>query len=169
MNKVYGNLKEFAPIRSDRSRLIVAYNCQPLEDNIHATWCEIYFYKKPHPVVTLDDIKSAILEDIDNEVKRMIIETMTWDNKQVWLSIENQQNYKTALDVAKETDGDNLPVKFKLGDEDKPTYVTFETINSLKEFWLACCAHVRECLNYGWQLKDSIDWSKYQRESKDDI
>lgn len=162
MNKVYGILNMFTPIRSDRSRLIVAYNCQPLEDNIHATWCEIYFYKKPHPIVTLDDIKSAILEDIDDEVKRMIIETMTWDNKQVWLSIENQQNYKTALDVAKETDGSNLPVKVKIGSEDESTYATFSTINALKQFWLACCNHISNCRSYGWNLKDNINWNDYK-------
>lgn len=167
MNKVYGNLKEFTPIRSDRSRLIVSYNCQPQEDNIHSIWCEVYFYKKPHPHVSNDDIKAAILEDVDNEVKRLIIETMTWNDKQVWLSIENQQNYKTALDVAEATGGENLPVNFKLGNEDEPTYVTFSTIESLKEFWLACANHISNSIHWGWQLKDSIDWSKYKREEHD--
>ena len=56
MNKVYGNLKEFTPIRSDRSRLIISYNCQVEKDNIHATWCEIYFYKKPHPYVSDEEM-----------------------------------------------------------------------------------------------------------------
>lgn len=162
MNKVYGNKNEFTPIRSDRSRLIVSYNLQPLEDGIHATWCEIYFYKKPHPYVSDEEIKTAILDDIDNEVKRLIIETMTWEDKQVWLSIENQQNYKTALDVAKETEGGNLPIKFKLGDEDEPYYATFSTIEALKNFWLACCNHVRTCLVAGWNLKDSINWEDYK-------
>ena len=169
MNKIFGLLADFSYIKVDRTRIVVSYNPEQLEDNIHAVWCEIVFYKKITPNPSFEQIKKVILEDIDNEVKRLIIETMTWENKQVWLSIENQQNYKTAFDVAKETGGENLPVKFKLGEEDEPTYVTFTTIEELKEFWLACCAHIRECLNYGWQLKDSIDWSKYQRESKDDI
>lgn len=169
MNKVYGLKEEFTPIRSDRSRLIISYNCQAEKDNIHATWCEIYFYKKPHPYVSDEEIKAAIIEDINNEVKRLIIETMTWDGKQVWLSIENQQNYKSASDVAKETDGENLPVKFKFGGEDEPEYITFETIESLKEFWLACCGHIRECLSYGWNLKDSINWDDYKRNSKPEM
>lgn len=166
MNKVYGIKSEFTPIRSDRSRLIVSYEMTPLEDGVHATWFEIYFYKKPHPVVTFDDIKEAILKDVDDGVKRMIIEDMRWEDKQVWLSLENQQNYKTALDVAKETGGANLPIKFKLGKEDEPTYVTFTTIEALREFWLACATHIRECLAYGWDVKDNIDWDTYKHDTE---
>jgi len=90
MNKVYGLIKEFTPIRGDRTRLIVSYNYKPEPDDIHATWCSVYFYKKLHLWVTKEDMKAAILEDIDNEVKRLIVETMTWEGHKVWLSIENQ-------------------------------------------------------------------------------
>lgn len=162
MNKVYGLLTEFSYIREGRTRIVVSYNLVPLEDGVHATWCEVVFYKKITPNPSSEQVKKAILEDVDNEVKRLIIETFTWDNKQVWLSLENQQNYKTALDIAKETGGQNLPVKFKFGNEDKPTYVTFNTIEELKIFWLSCSNHITECLKYGWNIKDNIDWSKYE-------
>ena len=89
MNKVYGNLKRFVPIRRDRSRLIVSYKCQPLEDGIHAFWCEIYFYKKPHPIVTLDDIKEAIFADINAHTDEKILSGFVWNGKPVWLSSEN--------------------------------------------------------------------------------
>ena len=162
MNKVYGNKKEFTPIRSDRSRLIVSYNLQPLEDGIHATWCEIYFYKKPHPYVSAEEIKLAILEDIDNEVKRVIIEDFVWNSHKVWLSIENQNNYSNALDVAINTEGANLPYKVRFGTIEEPDYYTFTTVESLKAFWLACSKYITDSIKSGWALKDSINWKDYE-------
>ena len=69
MNRVYGLKEEFALIRSDGSRRIVSYGIESLKDSVHATWYEIYFYKKSHPVVTFEEIKDAIIDDIDEQTR----------------------------------------------------------------------------------------------------
>jgi len=164
MNKIYGNLTEFVPIRSDRGRLIVSYDCQPEADGIHATWYEVYFYKKPHPVVTLEDIKSAVIADINAQTDEKILKGFMWENMNVWLSSENQFNFKAAYDLAVQTQGASLPIKFKLGEteEGEPLYHTFDTIAEITDFYTKAIAYINQCLNEGWQRKDSIDWSVYE-------
>lgn len=164
MNKVYGILKQFAPIRSDRSRLIVSYECQPLEDGIHAIWYEIYFYKKPHPVVIFDDIKYAILSDINAQTDQKILSGFVWNNKPVWLSSENQFNFKAAYDLAVQTGGQSLPVKFKIGEneEGEPIYHTFEDMAEFTDFYTKAIAFINQCLNEGWERKDAINWDDYK-------
>lgn len=165
MNKVYGILKQFTPIRSDRSRLIVSHECQPLEDGIHAIWYEIYFYKKPHPVVTLDDIKETILSDINSQTDEKILKGFVWNDKPVWLSSENQFNFKAAYDLAVQTKGKSLPVKFKLGEssDGEPVYHTFDDMGEFTDFYTKAIAFINQCLNEGWERKDNIDWSEYER------
>ena len=41
---------------------------------------------------------------------------MIWNNKRIWLSSENQFNYKVAYDLALQTNGANLPIIFKFGE-----------------------------------------------------
>ena len=162
MNKVYGLINDFVPIRSERIRNVVSYAFTPVGDGVHALWNEIYLYKKQDPDMSYKSIRNYILNDIDTETKRRITEEMRWNDHMVWLSIENQQNYKTALDMAVETDGSNLPVRLRLGTTDEPHYEVFETIESLKEFWVSCSNHISECLRAGWALKDSVQWEHFK-------
>ena len=163
MNKVYGIKEKFTPITTDRSRLIVAYDYQPLEDDVHATWYEIYFYKKLHPYVSDEEIKTAILDDINSQTDEKILKGFEWNKKPVWLSSENQFNFKAAYDLAVQTKGQSLPVKFKIGEtaEGEPVYHTFEDMEEFTDFYTKAIAFINTCLNEGWERKDSIDWSQY--------
>lgn len=164
MNKVYGILKEFTLIRGDESRLIVAYGCQPEIDGIYATWYETYFYKKQHPVVTLEEIKDVVVSEINTNTNKTIIRGFVWNGISVWLSSENQFNFKAAYDLAVQTQGASLPVKFKLGEtaNGEPVYHTFEDIEEFTDFYTKAIAYINKCLNEGWELKDSIDWNDYK-------
>ena len=64
---------------------------------------------------------------------------LTWNGKPVWLSTENQMDWKSAYDRALQTDGANLPVKFKLGEDTdgRPVYHTFTSINAFGDFTTA--------------------------------
>ena len=166
MNKVYGKSKMFAPVRKDITRIVLSYNKERV-DNTYSTWYEVYFNKKEHPVVTIDDIKQAILADIDERTKESIIGGFVWNEKPVWLSLENQSNFATAEHRAV-TIGDNLPHKEKIGEQEDntPIYHTFETAAELTAFWNACQDHIDACRRAGWELKDSIDWSQYEEKQK---
>lgn len=80
----------------------------------------------------------------------------------VWLSAENQANYKAAYDLAVQTQGESLPYKVKLGSEDAPVYREFSSLQDFKSFYLSVQKHINDTINDGWKRKDAIDWSRYQ-------
>ena len=164
MNRVYGLLETFTPIRNDRSRLIIAYDCQAEEDGIHALWYEIYFYKKQKPTLTFEEIKDAIISDINAQTDEKILSCMVWRDINVWLSSENQFNFKAAYDLAVQTQGQSLPIKFKLGEtgNEEPIYYTFTDMQDFTDFYVSAIAFINQCLNEGWHRKDSIDWEDYR-------
>lgn len=78
----------------------------------------------------------------------------------VWLSAENQRNYSEGQRVALMTNGQSLPVEFKLGEEDGiPQYHTFSSLEELTSFYLSAVAYIQQCLNEGWREKDAAaEW-----------
>jgi len=80
----------------------------------------------------------------------------------VWLSTENQFNYKAAYDLAVMSQGQSLPVTFKFGATESPVYYTFETLDDISDFYISAMAYINTTLAEGWKLKDGIDWSVYE-------
>ena len=161
MAKVYGTKAEYVPIRRERARTVVCYDKASEADGIHATWHEIYFYTKRDGIPDLARIKEAVTADINERVRQRITSTLTWNGKPVWLSTENQMNWKSAYDRELQTDGAKLPVKFKLGEQPDgtPVYHTFNSLNAFGDFTDAWQQHIQQCLTDGWAMKDGMDWS----------
>lgn len=111
---------------------------------------------------TMEEIRSTVTEQINRNVDEKILCSMTYDGKQVWLSTENQLNYKAAHDLAVQTDGKTLPVTFKFGTEENPQYHTFETVDELENFHVAIVKHIQTALADGWAEKDNMDWNKFK-------
>lgn len=109
-------------------------------------------------------IKDTVCGCIDARTRERIVSTLTWNQKPVWLSTENQQNWKAAYDRALQTDGANLPLKLKIGEQDDgtPVYHTFTSVNAFGDFWDTCQQHIHQCLADGWAMKDGMDWSEYE-------
>ena len=122
------------------------------------TWTEAII--KPTP--SLEQIKSFILNAINKRTDEKILSGFVWNDNQVWLSSENQFNYKAVYDVAVQTNGANLPLIFKFGDSENPIYYEFEELEDLQDFYLKALEHINEQLVIGWKKKDSIDWSVYE-------
>lgn len=162
MSKVFGLTERYTPVSDETSRVVFAYGIEPVDDK-NSTWFEVFFYKKQHPNLTLQDVKDAIYADANAETDRRILEDFVWEGKNVWLSSENQFNFKAAYDLAVQTQGASLPVKFKLGEtaEGEPVYHTFEDMEEFTDFYTKAIAFINQCLNEGWERKDSIDWSDY--------
>jgi len=162
MSKVFGLTSRYTPVSNETSRRVFAYGIEPVDDK-NSTWFEVFFYKKQYPEVTLDMLKEAIYADANAETDRRILEDFVWEGKNVWLSSENQFNFKAAYDLAVQTKGKSLPVKFKLGEntEGEPVYHTFEDLSEITDFYTKAMAYINQCLNEGWNRKDSIDWNVY--------
>lgn len=110
----------------------------------------------------LDEIKSIVREGINKETDNNILSGFIWKDMSVWLSSENQFNYKAAYDLAVQTNGANLPLTFKFGDSENPIYYKFEELEDLQDFYLKALEHINEQLVIGWKKKDSINWEQYK-------
>ena len=114
---------------------------------------------------TTDEVKSLVIAWYNTKVDEAILSGFTYEDKPVWLSAENQFNYKSAYDLAVQTAGATLPVTFKFGTDEQPQYREFSTLDELTDFYTKAMAHIQSTLADGWQSKDSIDWSAYGKEA----
>ncbi|MCC8146122.1 MAG: hypothetical protein LIO93_06730 [Bacteroidales bacterium] len=114
-----------------------------------ASWLEHDFDHKPEA----GEIKEVIISWHNREIKNKILSGFVWRGIPVWLSSENQFNFKAAFDLAFQTNGATLPVTFKLGTNEEPVYQTFETLDELTDFYTQAITHINKVLQEGWKAK----------------
>lgn len=159
MEKVYGSPKRqdgLYKIGRDKYELIYGFG----EDE-NGTWnYRQRFSYKP----TADEVKRIIEAQINADTDSAILSGFVWNGKPVYLSAENQMNFKAAYDIARDTDSETLPVKFKLGEDadGKPVYHTFTKLEPLADFIAKAFTHINQKLNDGWKTKDSIDYAIFE-------
>ena len=83
---------------------------------------------------------------------------------QIWLSQENQFNYKAFYDFAVQTNGSNLPITIKTGDNSNISYYTFNTIDEFRNFYTEMLSFIQTTVQDGWAKKDNINFSEYSSE-----
>ena len=151
--KVNGTLADFAPMRNEGTRITICYGLNKVDGKLYE-WHEIYLPKTQNANLSLDIVKTAILNDINSRVKTAIISGFVWNEKPVWLSEENQLNFSQAV----------VPATLKIGEQQDgtPIYETFDTKTDLKAFNEACTLWKQQCLSEGYSEKDAIDWSPYE-------
>lgn len=105
-----------------------------------------------------DELKSDIVQFVNDNVDAKILTGYIWEGNPVYLSSENQFNYKSLYDLALQNN-DVLPAKFKLGEDSdgNVVYHTFEDIDELGNFYMGAIQFISQCLNEGWTEKDSIN------------
>lgn len=161
------NIKDnYQPILDLGDRVKVAFDYEVFYDTDEegnkipsnvGTWTEAIIKPKP----SLEQIKTFIINAINKRTDEKIISGFEWNDMPVWLSTENQFNYKAAYDLAVQTGGANLPTVFKFGDNDNPQYHKFETVEELTDFYMKAMTYINEQLAIGWTKKDTIDWEQY--------
>lgn len=114
---------------------------------------------------TLEEMKGLILAWYNAKVDEAILSGFTYEDMPVWLSAENQFNYKSAYDLAVQTAGAILPVTFKFGTDGQPQYRKFEMLDELTGFYVKAMTYIQTTLATGWKEKDAIDWSAYGEEA----
>lgn len=152
MSKMHGPKECFVPVRQDASQVIVSYE-KTADGKKNAFWHEVTFFKKKG-IPTLEQLKQAVFEDINDRVKTAIIRGFTYEGNPVWLSQENQLNFSQAV----------VPATLKIGEEQDgtPIYKTFSDAAELKAFNDACSLWRQQCLSEGYQKKDGMDWAPYE-------
>ncbi|MBR1784622.1 MAG: hypothetical protein IJ760_04195 [Bacteroidales bacterium] len=118
-----------------------------------AEWYEQDFDHRP----TSDEIRALFVELVNEKVQQSILTGFTYEGKSVWLSEENQLNFRSTPTV---------PVRFKLGEDEEGNalYHTFTSAEELTTFNKAISDHIAKCLNEGWTEKDGFDVEPYLRE-----
>lgn len=109
----------------------------------------------------LQEIKDTILAWYNTRIEEKILSEFTWRDVPIWLSMENQFNYKAAYDIAAQSGGEILPT-FKFGTTESPVYYKFESLEDLRDFYISAMSYVTDTLVKGWQEKDKIDWAVYE-------
>ena len=92
-NKYCGSAADYQPVSEDQSRVVIMYGLN--EDGDKAEWYQLDFYKKQGKP-SFEQAKAAIIADINERITAQIVGGMTFEDKPVWLSIENQINFTTA-------------------------------------------------------------------------
>lgn len=120
-------------------------------------WCSAVIDFVPTP----DEVENLVFEYINSNTRNQIVNNFIWNGYSVNLSDENQRNYKAAFDLAMQTDGESLPVKFKFAKDGKTEYYVFTLVDELKDFYLKANKHINTCLERGWAIKDNFVKSDY--------
>lgn len=160
MEKIYGTtIRQDGLQKVGRKRYDLFYGFgKDREDaEIGYNFREVFFYKP-----TIEEIKNIIIKQVNKNIDEKILTGLVWKGMPIWLSSENQFNYKAAYDLAIQTNGATLPVTFKFGTDSTPIYYTFETLEEFQEFYTTSLAFVQQTLLDGWNEKDSIDWSLFE-------
>lgn len=159
---------QYQPIKKvNDSNVIIMWDYKPVNkinakgetvETPLAVWQEHQFNHIP----SLNEVKNIILTYYNQLIDQHILSGLTWNNMQIWLSTENQFNYKVAYDLAVQTSGATLPLIFKFGDDENVIYYEFKTLDELYDFYITSINHVQFTLTEGWKKKDSINWSLYE-------
>ena len=122
-----------------------------------ASYMEHEFTHRP----TIEEVKNIITAYYNHITDQKILTGFSFQGNAVWLSNENQFNYKVAYDLAVQSDGKTLPVTFKFGTDDEPCYHTFNTIEELTDFYTKAMQHIQDTLADGWKSKDNFNLELY--------
>ncbi len=159
MNKVQGSadVRLIECVNPVQKKWRVRWGVETTPDG-ETSYMEEEFSGKP----SVETVKSLILGWMNERIDERIASGFTYEGNPVWLSQTNQFNYKSSLDLAVQTNGENLPVKFKFGTDDEPVYVVFDTTDKLRDFYKKVDAYIKQTLVEGWQQKDAIDFNAYK-------
>lgn len=140
-----------------RDKWRIRWDVQENEDGT-ATYMEAEFLHRP----TADEIRQTIIGYYNQQTDEAILSGFEYEGNMVWLSSENQFNYKAAHDLAVQTGGATLPVTFKLGTDEHPVYRKFNNLGELTEFYRQAMLYIQGVLAVGWEKKDALDLSLYE-------
>lgn len=151
-----------------RDKWRIRWDVQPGEDGA-VTFMEEDFPHKP----TKEEIKDTITDWYDQQTDAAILSGYEWTVRhgasegqtvKVWLSQENQSNYKAKHDAARMyPQFVTFPMTYKISEdkEKNAIYETFQDIDELAEFYLGGVGYIEQTVAKGWIKKDAIDLSLY--------
>ena len=105
--------------------------------------------------VSLPQLRADIESYYNTQVQQRILSGFMFNDTPIWLSAENQQNYITAYTLGLDY------LKVKGGTDSEPKYLELTSKEEIAEFVKAMQVYIQECIAWGWEKKDSVDYSVY--------
>lgn len=103
-----------------------------------------------------------IIDQYFNEGNQLrILSGYQWRGHAVWLSSENQFNYKAAFDRAEQTAGLSLPYRVKFGNDLEPDYHDFKDMDEFRNFYDGAMVFIQNTLKECWDNKDNFPYDLY--------
>lgn len=159
MEKIYGATERqdgLYNIGRNKWELIYGFGKDTEDAEFGYNWRMRFRGEKPTPTECVKHIK----ETINKVSEEKILSGFSWNGMPVWLSAENQFDYKIAHDLAVQSNGETLPVRFKFGTDEAPQYYTFESVEDIEDFFRSAIKYVSKVLNDGWEEKDFVQANK---------
>ena len=165
--KIKNKKTEYKPYKKLNDKNVnIMFDYQPVKKMVNgeeketplAIWEEHRFNHIP----TEEEIQKVVLDYYNKKIDNEILSGLVWKGMNIWLSSENQFNYKAAYDLAVQTNGATLPMVFKFGDDKNVVYYEFKTVEELSDFYMASINHIQTTLQKGWDVKDNINWPIFQ-------
>lgn len=162
MQKIYGiTARQDGLLQIGRNRWDLFYGFGKDEDSeLNYAWYTS-FNREP----TQEEVRQVINDQITQNAQAAITKGYKWKGHQVWLSVENQQNYIADYIMAKNGVIKKLPT-IKLGSEQSQVYYTFSDIEDFSEFVAGIRQHIQDCLSSSWEERKAIDWNAFSKASK---
>ncbi len=104
---------------------------------------------KPTP----EEVRQIILDQINDNVQKEILQGMTLNGRVVWLSAENQRNIVLAASI-------KASLTLKLGTDEDYELHTFG-VDEVQSFAAAVQEHIENAIAKGRREKSEIDWTVY--------
>ena len=120
-------------------------------------------------VPTKQEVRDVIISHIDTRTDARILNGYQWTvlhgsdagkTVNVWLSAENQSNYKAKHDVALAYPQlVTFPMRYKISEDaqKRAIYEESQDISELATFYLGGIAYIERCIDEGWEEKDSVN------------
>lgn len=143
-----------------KDRWRIRWDIHEVEDTGIVEYMEEDFDHKP----AAEEVREVVFGWYNKQTDTAILSGFNYKDMPVWLSSENQFNYKSAYDLAVQTGGGMLPVTFKFGRDTESHYHTFETLEDLTDFYTKVVKHIQDALADGWKKKDAFDLEEYRIE-----
>ena len=161
MKRAQGSLevKLLECVNPIKNKWRVRWDVQEHDDGT-ADYMEAELTHKP----TDEEIKDLVRKWYNQQTDAAILSGFSYEGAPVWLSQENQYNYKAAYDLAVQTGGETLPVTFKFGSDEQPEYYTFTQLDELKDFYTEAVRYIQKVLAEGWEKKDKFNLELYRIE-----
>ena len=104
------------------------------------------------PKLSVETLVKRSIETINRETDERILNDFVWNGNEIYLSMENQFNFKNLYDLRERKE---YPVTIKT----KTGFTTLNDVREVEEFYLEGVRFVEGCLKEGWERKAEAEKS----------